>query len=142
MSQLSEKEIIRIFQENNFKVTPQRLAICRDILVSKNHPSAEQIYKDIKMKYPTISKATVYKTLSLLRNIGLINELHINDTFTRYDPKTSVHINIVCPHCLNIYDYESEEFNEIWNNIISKIEGEVISQNIDVYSLCKKCREK
>ena len=141
MQKISEEEIIKILKENRFKVTPQRLAICKAVLSSTNHPSAEQVYENIKQKYPTISRATVYKTLSLLKEIGLISELRFNDTYTRYDPNISLHINIVCPVCLSIYDFKSEKLSNSWKSVISDIEGKIIGHRIDVYKICEKCEE-
>ena len=139
MEILSEDEIIKVLKKNNYKVTPQRLEICKTVLTSKNHPSFEEIYEKIKKKHPTISVATVYKTLILLEKIGLVNELHFNDNHTRYDPKTSLHINVVCPECMSIYDFESELLSKNWKSIISEIKGKITGQRIDVYKLCLKC---
>ena len=63
MHKITDDEIITLLKENRFKATPQRLAICRFVLESHDHPSAEQIYTTIRKDYPTISLATVYKTL-------------------------------------------------------------------------------
>ena len=141
MEIFSEKEIIKVLKKNNYKITPQRLEICKTVLSSKNHPSVEQIYEKVKTKHPTISVATVYKTLILLEKIGLVTELHFNDNHTRYDPKTSLHINVVCSECMSIYDFESEVLSKNWKSIISEIKGEISGQRIDVYKLCIKCRK-
>ncbi len=141
MNKITEEEIIALLKENLFKVTPQRLEICKIVLESQDHPSAEKIFTDIRKKHPTISLATVYKTLGLLEEIGLINELQFNDTHTRYDPKTSLHINIICPKCLNIKDYESDTLKKSWQTIISDIEGEIEGQRIDLYKICKNCKK-
>ncbi|OLS30715.1 MAG: Transcriptional regulator PerR [Candidatus Heimdallarchaeota archaeon AB_125] len=141
MHKITDDEIITLLKENRFKATPQRLAICRFVLESHDHPSAEQIYTTIRKDYPTISLATVYKTLGLLDTIGLISELRFNATHTRYDPKMSLHINIICPKCLNIDDFESNSLNKTWQAIISDIEGEILGQRIDVYKLCKNCKK-
>ena len=141
MHEVTDEEIIKLLKENNCKVTPQRLSICRSVLESHYHPSAEQIYKDIKKIHPTISLATVYKTLGLLVSIGLVSELRFDENHTRYDPKQSLHINIICPECLGIQDYETDSLKDTWNTIISDIEGEILGQRIDVYKLCKDCEK-
>ena len=141
MSNLSKKEIIGILKNNNLKATPQRLAICKSVLSSTDHPSAEQVFESIKDNHPTISLATVYKTLSLLYEIGLLHELRFNEKHTRYDPKTTLHINIVCPKCMEISDHESKTLNSHWKEIISDIEGEILGQRLDVYKLCNNCRD-
>ena len=83
------ERIIAKFHEKGFKVTPQRLAICEYILSSKDHPSTDMVYTEIRRKYPTVSLATVYQTLHLLTNIGLLQELNLNDRISRYHPKAS-----------------------------------------------------
>ena len=139
MSKISEKEIIGILKENKLKVTPQRIAICKAVLSSANHPSVEQIFEIIKKDHPTISLATIYTTLSLLFEIGLVEELRFNGKHTRYDPKTTLHINIICPKCMEIQDYESNTLKTLWKKIISDINGEILGQRLDVYKLCEKC---
>ena len=141
MNNLSEKEIIGVLKNNNFKATPQRIAICKAVLSSTDHPSAEQVFEIIKKEHPTISLATIYKTLSLLLEIGLVDELRFNENHTRYDPKTILHINIVCPECMEIYDYESNILNTHWKKITSDIDGEILGQRLDVYRLCEKCKK-
>ena len=142
MTKKSEERIIHILKQNKLKVTPQRLAICQAVFSSSDHPSAEQIFDTVREEHKNMSFATVYKTLDLLNRIGLVQELSYNGHFSRYDPKSAVHINIVCPKCMSIRDYESEKLKENWEDIISEIQGEIIGQRIDVYKLCKKCREE
>jgi Fur family peroxide stress response transcriptional regulator len=139
MSKFSEKEIIGVLKENRLKVTPQRIAICKAVLSSANHPSADQIFEIIKEDHPTISLATIYKTLTLLFEIGLVGELRFNGNHTRYDPKTTLHINIICPKCMKIHDYETNNLKTHWEKIISDINGEILGQRLDVYRLCEKC---
>ena len=139
MSDLTEKEIISVLKKNKFKATPQRIAICKTVLSSNNHPSAEQVFEIIKTEHPTISLATIYKTLSLLYEIGLVDELRFDNRYTRYDPKKDLHINIVCPNCMEIHDYESNTLTTHWQKIISDIKGDIQGQRIDVYILCENC---
>jgi Fur family peroxide stress response transcriptional regulator len=64
------KEMIDKLRENDFRITPQRLAILRILATSKGHPSVEQIFDQVKKHFPTTSLATVYKTVSLAKEIG------------------------------------------------------------------------
>ena len=109
------------------------------ILGVDNFPSTR--YTRIRKEYPTISLATVYKTLALLESIGLVKELRFNEDLTRYDPKIDLHINIVCPKCFRIGDYESDTLNKLWQIIISDIKGEIQGQRIDLYKFCENCEE-
>lgn len=135
------ERIIAKFHEKGFKVTPQRLAICEYVLSSKDHPTTDMVYIEMKRKYPTVSLATVYQTLHLLTNIGLLQELNLNDRISRYDPKTSPHINIICKNCGMVEDYETEDMERLWYKIVEGLGFEPIGQRIDVYRYCDQCTE-
>ena len=135
------EQIIAKFHEKGFKVTPQRLAICKYVLSSKDHPTTDMVYLEIKKKYPTISLATVYQTLHLLSNIGMLQELNFNDRISRYDPKTSPHINIICKNCGKVEDYNTEDTERLWHKIVDSLGFKPIGQRIDVYRNCDQCKE-
>ena len=75
MINLDTQKLISIFKEKGYKLTTQRLAICKFILGRNDHPTAEIIYQELRKEYPTISLGTIYKTLHLLKELGLIQEL-------------------------------------------------------------------
>ena len=117
----SKERIMEEFRRKGFRATPQRIAIAQIVLNSKDHPTAEQIYQEVKKKYPTLSPATVYQTLHLLTEIGLLQELGFSDRVSRYDPDTSPHINIICRNCGKIQDYQAESIKKLWNQIIKEL---------------------
>ncbi|MDH5401354.1 MAG: transcriptional repressor [Candidatus Heimdallarchaeota archaeon] len=135
----SDEELIVLLQEKGFKVTPQRLVIYRYLVNNDSHPSADIIYSDIKKTLPTISQGTVYKTLSMLTELGIIRELKIGNGHSRYDSNTDLHINLICPDCNNITDYQSSEMESFWDNLSRDIGGEIVGQRFDVYKRCGDC---
>jgi Fur family peroxide stress response transcriptional regulator len=139
---MDEQQLIKKLRSKGYKVTPQRLAICKLILSSKDHPSAEQIYQKVKKTYPTISLATVYLTLDLLRNLGLVQELGFSDRSSRYDPNNSLHINVICPKCGKIYDYEAMSVKNLWSQIVAETGLTPLRQRLDLYALCDECNKK
>lgn len=136
---MDTEQIIAKLHEKGFKATPQRLAICEYVLSSKDHPTAEMVYVEVNKKYPTISLATVYQTLRLLTQNGLLQELKMNDGTSKYDPKTSPHINIICSNCGMIEDYESEDMKKLWSKIVDGLGFEPLGQRMDVYKHCDQC---
>jgi Fur family peroxide stress response transcriptional regulator len=136
---MDARRLIEKLRSKGYKVTPQRLAICELILSSKDHPSADQIYKEVKKKHPAISLATVYYTLDLLKNSGLLQELGFSDRSSRYDPNTSPHINVICPKCGKIYDYQAESVRRLWSQIIEELGGKHIGQRLDISRYCERC---
>jgi Fur family peroxide stress response transcriptional regulator len=136
---MNTKQLMDILHEKGYKVTPQRLAICELALSSKNHPNADQIHQELVKKYPTISLATVYQTLHLLRDIGLLQELGFNDKSSRFDPNMTPHINIICIKCGEIYDFEAKIVRELLSRIGKELKFKPVGQRFDIYRYCDKC---
>jgi len=139
---MKDQELFDLFRENGFKVTTQRLAIYKYIISRDDHPTTEQIYEALREDHPTISLGTIYKTLHLLKQLNLIQELGFNEGSIRYDPNTQLHINMVCTNCGHIEDYESEAFNLHWKELISKLNFKPKGQRTDLYYECEKCKKK
>ena len=115
---MDDQELFALFRKNGYKVTTQRLAIYKFIASRKDHPTADQIYQELKTDYPTLSLGTIYKTLHTLKELGLIQELGFNEGSTRYDPDMEPHINLVCSKCGKIEDYKAENVKKLLHSII------------------------
>jgi Fur family peroxide stress response transcriptional regulator len=85
-----------ISRENGLKVTHQRLEIFKILLSMEYHPSAEEVFEAVRKKIPTISFDTVYRTLALFENSGVIRKVQYLDTRTRYDSNMDIHYHLVC----------------------------------------------
>ncbi len=138
---MDDNELINIFRDKGFKVTVQRLAICKYVLARNDHPSADQTYQALRIDYPTISLGTVYKTIHLLQELGLVQELGFNEGSIRYDPDTELHINMVCTKCGEIHDYKPDNIIDLWEKLTSNLDVELEGQRIDLYYQCSKCKK-
>ncbi len=90
------------------KVTPQRVAIYRELASTDQHPSTETIYKKIKDYYPNISLTTVYRTLETFEKLGLISVVNVLYNAARYDANLAPHNHIVCIECKKVEDIYDE----------------------------------
>lgn len=81
---------------NPMKVTPQRRLIFKALEGKTNHPTADDIYQEVKDIIPDISVATVYKTLNELVKLGLLLELRHDGEQSRFDPRTDQHSHLLC----------------------------------------------
>ncbi|MBD3185408.1 transcriptional repressor [Candidatus Bathyarchaeota archaeon] len=136
---INRKDLIDLFHENGYKVTPQRLAIFECIMGRRDHPSASEIHSELKREYPTISQATIYNTLHILRDIGAIQELGFEDGKTRFDPDTSIHVNLVCTACGKITDFTDEDLVKAWIGMVEKTAKKTVGQRLDLYYKCTHC---
>lgn len=95
------------------KATPQRLEVYRALLATDSHPSPEAIYQVVKTRMPSVSLATIYKTLEALRAAGLARLVsHAGDT-KRYDGRTDPHHHLVCRACGRIVDFVHPAFQDL-----------------------------
>jgi Fur family peroxide stress response transcriptional regulator len=139
-SQKSDASIIETLREKGYKATTQRIAICRFVLHSRDHPSAQRIYDEVKKVHPTVSLATVYKTLQILTEQGMIQELDLPESQARFDSCVKPHINLVCLQCGSIQDFDDSAAREIVERVTAKAEFTRTGQRMDIYGICKTCR--
>jgi Fur family peroxide stress response transcriptional regulator len=140
--QKSDASIIEMLRKKGYKATPQRIAICRFVLHSREHPNAQRIYDEVKKVHPTVSLATVYKTLQILTEQGLIQELDFPETQAKFDSYTEPHINLVCLQCGQIQDFNDDAAREMIERVATKGEFKPTGQRIDIYGSCKTCSRK
>jgi len=141
-SQKSDISIIDTLRKKGYKATTQRIAICRFALHSRDHPNAQKIYNEVKKVHPTVSLATVYKTLQILTEQDLIQELDLPESKARFDSYMDPHINIVCLQCGNIQDFSDNIAREMVERVTTKADFTRTGQRIDIYGICKTCRDR
>jgi len=122
------------------KVTPQRLAILQMIKGDRTHPSAEKIYHEMSKKFPGISFATVYNTLSKLVEAGEIQQLDIDPTKKRFDPYTSLHYHFYCKTCGEVYDVDCPV--SLTSNIKRVAGHRVEAIQLNFKGVCKDCANR
>lgn len=116
MITLSLEEIKTRLAEKGLKSTQQRIVIYNSVYHSESHPCAENIYEEVKLDNPSISLATVYKTLDTLIDAGLVNRVLNEDGTMRYDANLNSHNHIYCTNTREIIDYEDPELSQLIQN--------------------------
>ncbi len=134
-----DASLIEKLRGKGYKVTPQRIAICRIVLNSRSHPSAQQVYDEVKKLHPTVSLATVYKTLEVLRNLDLVQEINFSRGQARFDSYLTPHINLVCLKCGKIADVDDVTVKEMTTRVAAAAKFKLVGQRMDVYGFCQKC---
>jgi Fur family peroxide stress response transcriptional regulator len=96
--------MIEQLRNHGLKITPQRIAILNILKDNTTHPSAEEIYGQLKPNFPSLSLATVYNTLEALNRAGVIQEVIIDPRKRHYDPNPKPHSHFQCRNCSSIFD--------------------------------------
>jgi len=127
----------------DLRITPQRLAILRIVAESEGHPSTEEIYDRMKVDYPTMSPATVYKTMTLLKALGEVLELGFPDGVNRYDgSKPYPHPHVICLKCKKIIDLELGSLQHLIEAAGKEAGFRIFSHRLDFFGLCPECQAK
>jgi Fur family peroxide stress response transcriptional regulator len=137
-----ENKVTALLRDKGFKVTPQRLAIYKVLANTKAHPSAEMIFNQLQPMYPTMSLATVYKTVEILREIGLIQVLNAGEDSFRYDADTSAHSHVRCMGCGRVDDLYEVDSSDFISEVAGKTPYVLTGQQFYFYGLCPACQPK
>jgi Fur family peroxide stress response transcriptional regulator len=121
------------------KLTHQRLEIFRAVASSLDHPSAEAIHRDVQLTTPTVSLDTVYRTLWMLTDLGLLTTLGPRQESMRFDANVASHHHYVCTRCGLVRDFESAHLNNLKVPDTVAHFGQVLSARVEVRGICDGC---
>jgi Fur family peroxide stress response transcriptional regulator len=129
-----------MLREMGCKVTPQRLAIYEVLKTCNMHPTAETIYDIISADYPTMSLATVYKTLDLLKEAKIIQELNISGNTARYDVNPAPHPHIICTKCGKIENVDMKISKNLLNKARKSTDYNIGNIQLYFFGVCPYCK--
>ncbi len=129
-----------ICHKHGLKVTPQRMAIYKELINSNEHPSAVMIHERIRKYYPNVSLDTVNRTLITFSEIGLVNIIEGRGDPKRFDSNLCLHHHFRCIKCGRITDFYSEEFDSL--DIPSELKKKFVitGKRVNLEGVCDKCR--
>jgi len=122
-----------------FRMTHQRLEVCRQLAGATDHPDAEAVYLGVRERVPTISLDTVYRTLWLLRDLGLTDALTTSRPGMRFDGNPAPHHHFICSTCGEAYDFYSEEFDQLQVPREVRAHGTVQKIQVEMRGTCLRC---
>lgn len=134
-------------KKKGYKLTPQRRSIVDTIIKNEGkHLTAEEIYDEVKKDCPEIGLATVYRTILLLEEIGVIYKLDLNDGCSRYElahaHETHRHHHLVCNECGKVYEVEADLLDELEEEIEKKYGFEILDHSVKFFGRCEQCKGK
>lgn len=126
------------------KLTNQRKCILEEFLCQDDHVSAEELYLRLKTHHAGIGQATVFRTLHLLNEAGIAQEVKIDTRITRYEPQISDkhHDHLQCLRCGQVFEFEDERIEALQNEIAARYGVKLVSHRLDLYGVCSSCQEE
>ena len=126
-------------RQSGMKMTHQRLEIFREVAKSGDHPDAETVFNGVRERVPTVSLDTVYRTLWLLLDLGLVSTLGAPREGVRFDANIRPHHHFVCTRCGLTRDVYSKEFDQLGIPGSVKALGSVEKIQLELRGVCLQC---
>ncbi len=134
------EKFTQICKASNLNITPQRILIYNELLAHQDHPDAETIYRRVKKQFPTISLATIYKTLDTFAELGLLSRFRSVEGSLRIDMNMEQHHHLVCVRCDRVFDIEHRFVSDIHLDSIPVGNFKVLNHQIEIKGICENCQ--
>jgi len=132
----------RVLNTAGVRVTNQRALILEIIRRGKGHLDADEVYRRARQRYPRLSLSTVYRTLQLFKKLGLVEELHFDETHHHYEVKPSAeHYHLVCLGCGKVIEFRYPLSRHIKKNVPEAEDFEIVDTEIRMTGYCPGCRQ-
>ena len=129
-------------KKRRLRVTNQRALILEIIRQGRGHLDADEIYRRVQKKQPRINLSTVYRTLRLFKELGLVEEVHFDDEHHYYEIKpTSEHHHLVCLGCGRIVEFQYPLTRYVKRNVPAAKDFEIVGTEIRIEGYCSECRQ-
>jgi Fur family peroxide stress response transcriptional regulator len=129
-------------REAGVKLTHQRLEIFREVATTEEHPDAEALFRAVRRRVPTVSLDTVYRTLWMLHDLGLVTTLGPQRHGVRFEANLDPHHHFVCVRCGLVRDFESAALGALRVSDAVEHLGSVLDAHVEVRGHCAKCRRE
>lgn len=124
------------------KLTHQRLEIFREVASSLEHPAVDAVFRAVRARIPTVSLDTVYRTLWMLEELGLVTTLGPRRGTVRFDANLGPHHHFVCIRCGLTRDFESAAFDALRVPGGARKYGDVLGARVELRGICRACARK
>jgi Fur family transcriptional regulator, ferric uptake regulator len=138
-----DSQLKRSLSTSGRRLTGQRRLLLQLIQEHGGHLDAHELYRLAVERNPRLSLSTVYRTMNLLRDLGLVDEVHLGEDHHHYELKTHArHCHLVCGNCGAVVEIGCELIEELKATVARQHDFEITEARIDLVGLCGKCRER
>lgn len=136
-------DLSRYLTERGLKSTRQRDLIARTVLEAEGHIGVEDIYRRVRKRDAKVGFSTVYRTMKLLKECGLVSERHFGDGLARYEPVSEDHHDhLICTRCGAIVEFEDAEIENLQDAVAERHGFTIVSHKHEIYGHCAACNAK
>src|SRR5712664_2048724 len=142
--QSTKQRFLEFLTKKNLRITSQRQAIIDTVFSTEEHFTAEQLLEWSRRRDQSVSRATVYRTLPLLTESGLVREMYFGKDYKFYDPNYADHPNhnhIICNDCERIVEFESDQIEKLESEITRRLGFSIKAQRLQITGTCEELKK-
>jgi Fur family ferric uptake transcriptional regulator len=134
----------QVLREKGLRFTKEREAIFKEVLGRRDHFDLEELHMDLRRKGHRVSRASIYRTLPLLLELGVLEEVERTDKHAHYERTTGRkhHDHMLCVSCGKIIEFYSDALEKLQERLCGREEFEGVSHLLEIRGYCRKCRKK
>ena len=141
--EFTDKKLLSVLKKHHYKLTPQRRAVIQVITSSQDHLTPGAIHQKVHQDYPNIGFVTVYRTLDMLAELGLICELHAGRSCHSYTLSVPEHHHhLICSNCGKVTDFTGFELSELEQKLSRETGFAIEGHLLEFIGLCQTCRRE
>lgn len=139
------REILTTYlKENNLRSTPERFRILDEVMNGSGHFDADELYTKLRNKGVKVSRATVYNSLEVLVNCGLISKYRFGENHSRFEKAFGRprHDHLICLNCGDIIEFISEKINKLQEEVCKEKNFTPQNSTFQIFGLCSRCQKE
>jgi len=142
MIRLTENKIVTLLRRSGYKLTPQRRQVISAIALSNEHLTPTAIYEKVHERYPNIGRVTIYRTLDILTQLGLICEVHAEGSCHSYLLRRPAehHHHLICSNCGRVVDFTDCDLSELEHKLSQKTGFDIGGHLLEFSGRCPDCQ--
>jgi Fur family ferric uptake transcriptional regulator len=140
---LTERKVATTLKQHGYKLTPQRRVVIQAIASTQDHLTPTAIYEKVHQDHPNIGFVTIYRTLEILAELGLICELHAGGSCRSYTISAlGHHHHLICSKCSEVIDFTGYDLNELEQRLSRETGFHIEDHLLEFVGLCRNCQKE
>jgi Fur family ferric uptake transcriptional regulator len=139
---LAKENFTEYLKSGSYRITPERFIIMETVMNRDGHFDADELFFQIKTSGQKVSRATIYNTLDLLQDCGLISKYRFGENHSRYEKAFGRphHHHLICLECGDIIEFVNERIEKIQKEVCDENKFKVQTSTLQIFGICLKCQ--
>jgi Fur family ferric uptake transcriptional regulator len=143
-TQEARETFTQYLKKGNYRITPERFRVLDAVIAKSGHFDADELFLNMRSEGSMVSRATVYNTLDLLLECGIVSRYRFGENHARYEKTFGIpqHHHLICTECGNILEFTSGKIEKIQAEVSRQMNFKATSHSLQIFGICEKCQSE